>query len=152
MSIHTSAITSAAVRVAGAVPVDITAHHVGTSEQEASLRLAELLIYVRSAVLAERVARVWRQSKPVCAALPNVAGVSRLHLPVRVPLVGVVVRLAGEPACTVVGVPARPGVAQPTHVRIEIGPLVWEVCDRVAWHTITKAWVALHRQLTPPVQ
>ena len=150
MSLHASEITSAVVRVAGEIPVDITAFHVGTPEQEAVLRMGELLIYVRSAALAERVAQLWRQARPICAALPHVAGTSRLHLPVRVSLVGVIFRLGGEPACTVVSVPARPGVAQPTHVRIQVGPLVWEVCDRAAWHTITKAWATVHRHLIDP--
>lgn len=149
---HASAITSAAVRVAGQIPIEISIRHLGTAEQEAGMRMGELLIYVRNAYVAERVANTWRQSRPVCAALPNVAGISRLHLPVRVALVGMIVRLGGDPACTVQGVPARPGVAEPQHVRIEVGPLAWEVCDRVAWHTITTAWETLHRQLTDPGQ
>lgn len=75
-------------------------------------------------------------------------GASRLHLPIRVGLVGVIVRLGGDPACTTSWIPGRPGVAEPSHMRVEIGPIVFEVCDQVAWHNIGRAFTVLHRQLT----
>lgn len=147
---HASVISSAAVRVVGQVHVDITACHVGTPEQEAAMRMGELLIYVRSAGVAKRIAQLWRQSRPMCAALAKVGQPSQLQVPVRVALVGVIVRLGGEPPCTALALPARPRVAQPAHVRIQVGPLVWEVCDQAAWHTLTNAWETVHQLLTDP--
>ncbi|MGI8817446.1 MAG: hypothetical protein ACR2G2_19770 [Pseudonocardia sp.] len=147
MTVYTSAITTATVRVAGQIPVDITINHLGAPEQEASMRLGELLVYVREPAIAAMVATLWRQSQPISAALPYVAGTSRLHLPARIGLVGVVARLGGWPPCAVSWVPGRPGVAQPPHVRVEVGPIRWEICDQAAWHTIGRAWSTLHRQL-----
>ncbi|GAA5154398.1 hypothetical protein GCM10023321_26150 [Pseudonocardia eucalypti] len=148
MSRHTSTITATAVRVAGSIPVEVSVRHIGTTDQEAGMRMGELLVYVRSPFVAERVADTWHMAKPVvCAAVPPRAAVGKLHVPVRVALVGTIVRLAGHPVCTIVGVPARSGHEHPAHVRIEVGPLAWEVCDQLAWHTITRAWRRLARML-----
>lgn len=144
---HASTITSVTLRVAGEIPTDITVQHLGAPEQEASIRIGELLIYVRNACLVQHVAELWRQNRPVTAALPQIAGPSRLHLPVRVGLVGAVVRLGGRPPCTTGWVPGRPGVARPPHVRADVGPVGFEVCDQVAWHTLGRVWNLVHRQL-----
>jgi hypothetical protein len=146
-TVHVSVITTATIRVAGKIPTDITLNHLGTPEQEASLRVGELLIYLRSAFVAQVVADVWRQGRPIAGTLPYALSPGRLRLPVRVGMVGMMVRLGGHPPCTVVPVPARPGGTSPAHVRVEIGPLVWEVCDAAAWHSIGTAWTTLARQL-----
>ncbi len=116
-TIHASVITAVTLRVAGQVPTDITVRHIGTP----------------------RVAEAWTQARTVTSALPYVAGASRLHLPARVGLVGVIMRLGGEPFCTAAWIPGRPGVAHPPHVRAEIGPVTFEVCDQAAWHSIGHA-------------
>lgn len=147
-AMHASVITAASIRIAGQVPTDISISHLGTREQEASLRIGELLIYVRDPHIVERVAQLFVQKRPAISALPHVIGARRLHLPVRVGLVGVIVRLGGNPMCTAGWITGRPGHAEPSHVRVEIGPIVWEVCDQVGWHSIGHAWSVLHRQLT----
>jgi hypothetical protein len=146
-SMHASTITAATIRVAGQVPTDISISHLGTPEQEASLRVGELLIYLRDPHIAGQAAQLWAQAKAATSALPNVIGPSRLHLPIRVGLVGVIVRLGGDPKCTTTWIPGQPGVAHPAHVRVEVGPVKWEVCDRAAWHSIGRAWALLDRQL-----
>jgi len=147
-TMHASVITAATMRVAGQVPTDIHISHLGAREQEASLRVGELLIYVRDPHIVGQVVQLWAQKRPATAALPQVIGASRLHLPVRVGLVGVIVRLGGDPACIASWVPGRPGMAEVSHMRVEIGPIVLQVCDQVAWHSIGRAFSVLHRQLT----
>lgn len=144
---NASTITAVTVRVAGALPIEVSLRNLGTAEQEASMRMGELLVCVRSPSVAERISQVWTYAKPIVCTLPQLASVGKLHLPVRVSLVGTIVRFAGYPTCTTVGVPARCGSQQPAHVRIQVGPLAWEVCDQLAWHTITRAWRTLTRQL-----
>lgn len=144
---HASTITAATIRVAGQVPTDISLRHLGTPEQEASLHVGELLIYLRDPYIARQVAQLWAQAKAATSALPNVIGPSRLHLAPRVGLVGVIVRLGGDPKCTTTWIPGQPGVAYPAHVRVEVGPIKWEICDRAAWHSIGRAWALLDRQL-----
>jgi hypothetical protein len=147
-AMHASVITAATIRIAGQVPTDISISHLGTREQEASLRIGELLIYVRDPHIVANVAQLFVQKRPATSALPHVIGLSRLHLPVRVGLVGVVIRLGGNPNCTASRIAGRPGHAEPSHVRVEIGPIAWEICDQVGWHSIGHAWTLLHRQLT----
>jgi hypothetical protein len=146
-SMHASAITAATIRVAGEVLTDISISHLGTPEQEASLRIGELLIYLRDPHIAGQVAQLWTQAKASTSALPHVIGAGRANLPIRVGLVGVIVRLGGDPRCTTSWMPGRPGVANPPHVLVEIGPVRFEVCDRAAWHSIGRAWAVLYRQL-----
>jgi hypothetical protein len=55
-AMHASSITSATIRVTGQVPTDISISHLGTPEQEASLRVGELLIYLRDPHIAGQVA------------------------------------------------------------------------------------------------
>lgn len=151
-TMHASVITAATIRVAGQVPTDVSISHLGTHEQEASLRVGELLLYVRDPRIAERAAQLWAQARTGMSALPQVLGTRRMHLPVRVGLVGVIVRLGGLPPCNAQWVPGRPGVAEPSHMRVEVGPITWEVCDQVAWNTIGHAWTLLHRQLAAAEQ
>lgn len=146
-SMHASVITAATIRVAGQVPTELAIRNLGIPEQEASLRIGELLIYLRDPHIAGHVAQLWSQTKAATSPLPNVLGPNRLHLPIRVGLVGLIVRLGGDPRCTTTWIPAPPGVAYPSHTRVEVGPIVWEMCDRAAWHSIGRAWTVLHRQL-----
>lgn len=148
MSRYASVITSATVRVAGQTPVDIGVSHLGAPEQEVSLRTGELLIYVSDPGVTELVIAAWRQSRPIIGALPQVAAVSRLHIPARVGLCGLIVRLSGTPVCGGSWMPARAGVAQPAHVRLDVGPVAFQICDQAAWHTLGRAWATVHRQLS----
>jgi hypothetical protein len=107
-----------------------------------------LLTYLRDPSVATTVVETCAQARTYTGALPHLAGTSRLHLPVRLGVVGVVVRLGGVPRCTITPVPGRPGVAVPPHVRLEIGPVAFEVCDQVAWLTLGRAWAVLGRTLS----
>jgi hypothetical protein len=62
-SMHASVITAATLRVAGQVPVDMTITHLGTREQEASLRIGELLMYLRDPAIAEHATTLWSQTR-----------------------------------------------------------------------------------------
>jgi hypothetical protein len=146
--LHASAITAATIRVVGQVPTDICVSHLGTTEQEASLRIGELLIYLSDPHIAHQVAELWAQAKASTSALPNVIGARRANLPARVGLVGVIVRLGGDPQCGTTWIPGQPESVHPAHVRVEVGPIKWEVCDRAAWHSIGRAWALLDRHLT----
>lgn len=113
MNRYTSMMIKATVRVAGETPFDIGVSHLGAPEQEASLRTGEPLIYPRDPGVALSVVHAWRQSRCLIGNLPHIATASRLHLPPRVGLVGVVVRLGGSPFCGGSWVPAQPGMAEP---------------------------------------
>lgn len=62
-SMHASTITTATIRVAGRVPTEVVARHLGTPGQEASLHIGELLIYLHDLHIAHQVAHLWAQAK-----------------------------------------------------------------------------------------
>jgi hypothetical protein len=68
---HASVITTATIRVAGQVPTEIALRHLSTPEQEASLRIGELLA-----------------PGPTSPTLPNVIGRARVRLVLWAGLVG----------------------------------------------------------------
>jgi hypothetical protein len=68
-------------------------------------------------------------------------------LPPRTGLVGLIVRLAGLPHCITSWEPGNPGMAQPPHVRVKVGPVLFEVCDLAAWQTLGRAWNLTYRHL-----
>jgi hypothetical protein len=140
-------ITTATVRVAGETQIDIGVSHLGAPEQEVSLRTGELLIYLRDPGVAQLVVNAWRQSRPLVGALPHVAAISRLHLTPRVGMVGVIARLGGTPFCGASWVPSRAGVAEPDHIRLDVGPVSLQICDHAAWHALGRAWLTVHRHL-----
>ena len=50
------------------------------------------------------------------------------------------VRLAGVPRVTTSAEPARAGGAVPAVVRVQVGPVTWEVCDATAYMSMLRAW------------
>ena len=54
--------------------------------------------------------------------------------------VAAVVRLAGMPSVTSTLLPAQPGQALPTLLRIQVGPVTWELADAAAYTSLLNAW------------
>ena len=50
------------------------------------------------------------------------------------------VRLAGLPEVRWAFLPSRAGGAVPAMLRIEVGPVTWEVCDATAYTSMLRAW------------
>jgi len=50
------------------------------------------------------------------------------------------VRFAGVPRVTWAFGPARAGGVVPAMLRIEVGPVTWEVCDATAYTSMLRAW------------
>lgn len=69
---------------------------------------------------------------------PAVAG--RRPLLIGPSTIGAMVRFAGLPPVTATFQPAQAGGAVPPVLRIEIGPVTWEVCDTTAYTSILRAW------------
>ena len=47
-------------------------------------------------------------------------------------------------------VPAQIHTRTPAHLRVRVGTLVWQVCDRTAWEQISAAWWQAEQVLTTP--
>lgn len=138
-----SAIMGMSVRVSGAVPIRVDAHHIGTPEQEVALTLGSVLVYMRSRQTAAAVVQGWR-SAAVAAQCLGPARPLRDHRAALVSVMGsqvsALVRLGGLPTVTAAPVPRQKGTPTPTHVRIQVGPLVWQVCDWNAYERIAEGW------------
>jgi len=54
--------------------------------------------------------------------------------------VAAMIRFGGQPDVTWAFMPARGGGAVPAMLRIEVGPVTWEVCDATAYTSMLRAW------------
>ena len=139
MITSSSVVTSLTVRAAGLVPARIDLVHVGTAEQQLGLTLGTVLIYIRAGVTARAVAEGWSAAAIGAQSLaPAVAG--RRPLLIGPTTVAAMIRFAGQPKVNSAFVPARAGGAVPGMLRIEVGPVTWEVCDSTAYTSMLRAW------------
>ncbi|GAA2574290.1 hypothetical protein [Pseudonocardia hydrocarbonoxydans] len=139
MITKSSVVTSLTVRAAGLVPARLDLAHVGTAEQQLGLTLGTVLIYIRAGETARAVADGWSGAAVGARSLaPAVAG--RRPLLIGPTTVGAMVRFAGLPDVTWASMPSRAGGAVPAMLRIEIGPVTWEVCDATAYTSMLRVW------------
>ncbi|GAA2573340.1 hypothetical protein [Pseudonocardia hydrocarbonoxydans] len=134
-----SVVTNLTVRAAGLVPARIDLAHVGTAEQQLGLTLGSVLIYIRAGATARAVADGWSGAAVGAQSLaPAIAG--RRPLLIGPTTVAAMIRFAGLPDVTWAFMPARAGRAVPAMLRIEVGPVNWEVCDATAYTSMLRAW------------
>ena len=134
-----SAVMAVVVRVAGIVPARLDLTHVGTSEQQLGLSVGTVLIYLRSGVTARAVADGWARAAVLARPLsPAVTG--RRPLVIGPSAVAVMVQMAGVPQVTAEFHPARADGAIPAMLRVQVGPVTWEVCDATAYASLLRAW------------
>jgi len=135
----TSVVTGVIVRVAGVVPVRMDLTHVGTIEQTLGISAGKILIYMRSGITARALTRGWAETSVHAQALrPAIPGQRRL--PVGPSSVAAMVQLGGVPVVRAAVHPAREGGAVPAVLRVQVGPLMWEVCDASAYESLARAW------------
>jgi hypothetical protein len=130
-----SAILASTVRMVGMVPVRVDAHSIDEHAAEVGLTLGTVLIYMRDVRTAQHVADGWSSSAVIAEHLgparPMQArgGLQRAMGS----QVSALVRLGGLPSITCTPYTRRPGNDTPSHARIMVGPLTFEVCDWTAW-------------------
>jgi hypothetical protein len=131
------------VRIAGEVPTRLDLTHAGDTEQQLGMTVGQVLLYLRTATTAEAVWRGWRQAGALAAQLPPARPGQRL-MTVGPSTACVMVRVAGSPKMLTALQPGRAAAARtpevPSTLRMTIGPLQWEVCDRTAYATMLNAW------------
>ncbi|WP_406639080.1 hypothetical protein [Amycolatopsis sp. WGS_07] len=134
----TTSIVTTTVRVVGAVETRIDIKDAGTTLAEVRLMLGRVLLHVHGAVAVKHVAAIWQDAGFHRDRLaPAVADPQRGAL-IDGCQVGTVARIGCD-------APARcdliPRTAKlPRHIRIQIGPLVWQVMDRAAYDSTRAAW------------
>lgn len=139
MITKSSVVTNVVVRAAGLVPVRLDLAHVGTAEQQLGLTLGGVLVYLRAGVTARAIADGWTDAAVAARSLrPAVAG----HRPLVIgpTTVAAMVRYAGSPRVISAFEPARAAGAVPAVLRIQAGPVTWEICDATAYTSMLRAW------------
>jgi len=134
-----SAVTNVVVRVAGTVPVRLDLTQVGTMEQQLGLSLGTVLIYLRSGITARAIADGWEPAAVLTGTLsPAITG--RRSVPVVTSVAAVMVQMAAIPPVRAAFQPAREDGTVPAVLRVQVGPVTWEVCDANAYVSLLRAW------------
>ncbi len=129
------------VRVAGPVPTRTDLRFVGTREQMLGLSLGTVLIYVNSHIAARTVALAWGQAVPLARSLSPVLPAPRRPVMATGPWsLTTMVRMFGTPSVDTLLLPALPGANLPTMLRIQVGPITWDLADAAAYTSLLGAW------------
>jgi hypothetical protein len=137
-----SAVMSIVVRVAGLVAVRHDLTHAGTPQQQLGMSLGTVLIYLRAGTTARTIAEQWTRAGVLAESLtPALVVARRGPLQVGPSTVAAMVRMGGLPRVTAALYPGRVGVAGASPmVRVQVGPVMWEVMDATAYVSLEKAW------------
>lgn len=129
------------IRVAGRVPTRVDLHFAGTPEQQLGLSLGATLIYVSSYLTARTIALAWGQATPMARSLSPVLPTGRRPVLATGPwATSTMVRMFGTPAVDTMLMSARPGTNLPTMLRMQVGPITWELADAAAFTSLLEAW------------
>jgi hypothetical protein len=146
-----SAAVEITVRVSGEVPVRVDASNVGTPEQQVGLTLGSVLVYLRDRLTVTAVVEGWRSGNYSAQLLGPARPVAYHHAGLAQVMgsqVSTLVRLGGIPNVLVAPITRRPGGVVPSHLRMQVGPVVWQVCDWNAYHSIALGWERAARLLS----
>jgi hypothetical protein len=144
----TSSVLAVVLRVAGPVVTDVRPHALATPERQVSARIGDVLIYLTDPRAAARIRQRWDAAQYLVAQrLPE--QVSQTWLapdPEAYPL-GITVRLDGPVRVATDWVAGSRALGTHAYQRVQVGRLVWQVCDFEAWRTIGDAWFDVQRYL-----
>lgn len=136
-----SSVGSIAVRVAGLVPTRVDMRFAGTPQQQLGVSLGTILVYMSTHLTASTIAEKWAAAAPLARGLSHVLPVGRRPSMATGPwLLSAMVRFAGTPAVTTDVMTAQPGRDLPLMLRIQFGPVTWELADAVAYSSMLNAW------------
>lgn len=104
-------------------------------------------MYVRSGITARAVAEGWGNAAVLARSL-SVAVAGRRPLVSGPSTVAAMVRLAGVPQVTGSLEQIGADTTAPAFLRIQVGPVTWEVCDGTAYASMLRAWRQVARPLS----
>lgn len=141
----TTSIQIAAIRVAGEVASNVDLTHAGTPDAEAAVIVGTVLARIQGRRTAQRLVAIWRDAALHTHRLVEHAGrAGRGNLAAECPA-GLVIRIGQDAAVRQDLMPATRSL--PTHIRIQVGPLVWLVMDRAAYTSMRELWERVERVL-----
>lgn len=136
-----STVLTVVMRVAGLVPTNVHSHAIGHPEQQITARIGDAVVYLTEPMVAERIRQQWDAAQYLAMArLPErVSHTWLVPQPGTYPL-GVALRLTGTVEVTTQWIDEHRATSTPAHLRVRVDRLIWQVCDRQAWHRIGDAW------------
>ncbi|MDN5920059.1 MAG: hypothetical protein L0I76_33995 [Pseudonocardia sp.] len=143
-------VMAAGVRVAGPVPTRVDLRFAGTPEQQVGVSLGTVLVYESSYLTARTIALAWGQAAPMARSLSPVLPAARRPVLATGPWsVSMMVRMFGIPAVDTMLMGPSPGTNLPTMLRMQVGPITWELADAAAYVSLLKAWRTAADVLAP---
>lgn len=142
-----AAVVSMVLRVAGPVPTRVDLRNAGTPERQLGISLGAVLVFLRSHYTARTIEQAWSQAAPLAVSLPPVlVGRRRGVLAQDGPWSATaIVRLGGAPKVRAYVMEARAGSEAPAVLRIEVGPMTWEIYDAASYTSLLQGWrTAVH--------
>ncbi|MGD9991217.1 hypothetical protein [Pseudonocardia sp.] len=137
-----SSVCTLAARVAGFVPTRVDMRFAGTPEQQLGITLGTVLVYVNMHRTAATIADKWAAAAPLARGLSHALPQGRRDATVTAGpwLLSAMVRFAGTPAVTASMLTPQPGRDVPPLLRMQVGPVTWELADAVAYTSMLNAW------------
>ncbi|SFO17843.1 hypothetical protein SAMN05216207_103459 [Pseudonocardia ammonioxydans] len=136
-----SSVGSIAIRVAGFVPTRVDLRFAGTPQVQLGVSLGTVLVYMSTHLTASTIAQKWASAAPLARGLSQALPVERRAVMASGPwLLSAMVRFAGMPTVNADVMTAQPGRELPTMLRIQVGPVTWELADAVAYTSMLNAW------------
>jgi hypothetical protein len=143
----TSTVMAVVLRVAGLVETGIVAHGLGHPERQASVRIGDVVIYLRDPAVAALVRQRWDASLGSAMRLRERVSQTWLRPSPGTYPAAVSIQLTDQ--CEVFHrfMPADLDRRRPAYLEIRVDQLHWQICDQLAWRTIGDAWLAAHQHL-----
>jgi hypothetical protein len=130
---ESTAVHEVTIRAVGEVDGHIDVTFAGTREAVVSVSLGPVLARLYSADVAYRIRETWKAAAVYLHRLPDTAhhiGIESNPAPV-----GIVIRVGHDVPTSAVLVPATSQLAT-DHLRVQVGPLVWQIMDRAAYRSV----------------
>lgn len=135
------------IRALGDIDCSVSVDEVGTAHAVASLTVGTVLARIGGRKTAEQMVETWREAALHVAKLPASVSETWAGPDLGVSTIGVVVRFGGDVATRHDLLPPSKGL--PTHhVRVQIGPVVWQVLDQAAHGSMVRAFERVHAALS----
>jgi hypothetical protein len=134
---HGSTVSELKVRAVGRVACRVGATNVGTAEIAVVLRIGDVVMHVSDERALSALLYTWAIAEEHMHVLPYRDEFAHLGATPGLYRVGALFDLQGHVTSAVAVVPEHGQT--PKHVRVQFGPIIWQVCDREAWETVTDA-------------
>jgi hypothetical protein len=146
----TATVVAVIQRAAGHVTTAVTVHPIDRDQREAHIRIGDAVLWVRDAPVIQRIRQQWDASQYLSNRLRGAVSATWLQPDPDAYPISVAQRLGEATDVAVQWLGGKLHTRTPPHLRIRVGTLVWQVCDRTAWTTISQAWWQAEKLLTGP--